>query len=306
MGLLNVMPQELLRDNTIPIYVVYFAPSFKNQSLPWLWSKHIRRVPLYSKKLEIKQSNIASHEAVEKYMSTMLSGQNVGDLLQSGRLQILSCWDKCTTGKIVTPYTHTVVGAMVDTHIPSSVGIPEQVKKFVGSDKRCVYMTLGSFACEAQDFVLKFAETLSEHDYRLFYHDLGDIFTTDDIPHNVLVYKTPLPHEWIVPRCVLVATTGSVCLVNVCLYHAVPMVMFPRLNEQFFWARNYLHKTGVPYLDFSFCAGENLSLERKIKEMVTKARTHKAMSYLMRVSKSMHAHRGEVRISDIVMANFSD
>ena len=59
-------------------------------------------------------------------------------------------------------------------------------------------------------------------------------------------------NEWItygaiLPFCVLVVFTGSICLQNQCLLFRVPMMYVPVIAEQFFWATNYREMTGVPY-----------------------------------------------------------
>jgi hypothetical protein len=33
------------------------------------------------------------------------------------------------------------------------------------------------------------------------------------------------------------------------LYNATPMLFMPLLNEQFFWAKNYQKRTGIPFID---------------------------------------------------------
>ena len=97
---------------------------------------------------------------------------------------------------------------------------------------------------------------------------------------RIIVINGYIPYEYVVPRCKLVVFTGSVCLQNICMYHSTPMLFVPVLNEQFFWARNYKHHTGIDYIDF-----QKPPSPTRAANVLTAAM--KPNTYLLRVQESM-------------------
>lgn len=65
-------------------------------------------------------------------------------------------------------------------------------------------------------------------------------------------YKLPdtyVAYDVVVPKTNIVVFTGSACLQTTCHALEKPMLFVPVLTEQFLWAKNYEHFTGVPYVD---------------------------------------------------------
>jgi len=105
-----------------------------------------------------------------------------------------------------------------------------------------------------------------------------------------------VPYSDLIPHSALVCFTGSMCLQLICLHNAVPIVFVPLLTEQFFWAKNYEHFTGVPYVDSKSvsCVGKT------VRAVVSQGKQKRIAEYLRRVKKSLHATKARDNLRSLV------
>jgi hypothetical protein len=127
------------------------------------------------------------------------------------------------------------------------------------------------------------------------YHNGGSLmadFIKSEKLGNIRLWDGFIQYEDVVPLASLVVFTGSCCLQNISLFHKVPMLFLPILNEQFYWAKNYMHHTGVPYIDHRtyFFLRDYPTFEIVLQKAMSR------QAYIDRVSKSMHNINGADRI----------
>ena len=179
-------------------------------------------------------------------------------------------------------------GLEIHGRSPSSPStLPSDFAAFVNSCKRGVngrcrsiaFVSFGSFGHHPR---LRVAAAniarilIDEHDYAVVFHETSktvldskdagseDVYAVlnDDGAENdeqyakrkyersarFHVYRGFVSYDDVVQTVDLVAFTGSMCLQLKCLISRVPMIFVPLLTEQYFWAKNYKHFTGMPYI----------------------------------------------------------
>lgn len=131
---------------------------------------------------------------------------------------------------------------------------------------------------------------------------------TDEMSRLFYIHQGFVPYDDVVDITSLVVFTGSMCLQSKCLTRAVPMVFAPLLTEQFFWAKNYQHFTGMPYIDVNL----QKELEKKdnmklvasaLKSKVSARRTN---AYLTRVRRSLSSNDSKANTRDLVKRLISE
>jgi hypothetical protein len=279
-----------LHQSDVPVYVLYYAPGIPNWDISWLFDSRFKdpRYKLYKKSQENVDSGMKYLTRIAGYGT---SSKSVEEMSLS--VNHVLCWNKHVLPKLDMFFKDAKtfhVGTLVsrETRRPRACTLP--LKK-----KGNVFLSFGSYGNsdvlhEPLQRMLKslnmFAET---NGYDVWFHLGGNMrdFVTNERLTCINILEGYIPYEDTVPRMDLVIFTGSVCLQNICLYNATPMLFFPLLNEQFYWARNYKHNTGTRYLDH-----QKLVVTNKVFQDAIDVKQR--CMYLQKIRKSMvkqHASR---------------
>lgn len=284
-------------NTTIPIYILYYAPGIASYSLPWLFDSTMKdpNFELYKDSDSNKNSGLTYLTRVSEFAPC-----TVEPVMRS--LNHVFCWDPSVLPPLNLYFPNlrvTQVGTLLSKETRNGgagLEVPKVVQDVVASGRAMIFMSFGSYgkSVEIQPFLEKLMVTLNEFCKRnkatVVFHNGGGVSRSRRSKHIVAV-NGYVPYEYIVPRSKLVIFTGSVCLQNICLYNAAPMLFFPILNEQFYWAKNYLHHTGVPYIDFN------------TPFKTTSANIKKAMvvnDYLLGVQKGISRRNAANRIEKLI------
>jgi len=297
--LLVSIPQSVLEN--IPTCIFYVAPAYPNYSVPWVFVDRLRDPSLALRDPTQKDYNLESTLWMYSVMGAIVLQTNkLINLVKSA--DIIVAWD-VEYFPPVAPYEQlkpvTYAGAILDRadlEADHSANVPRDVAAFVSRNefRKLVYMSLGSFGFDVFPVVKAF---LSDPSTAIIYHDLSkaasdELIAAGDFGDRLLIHTTSFPHAWIVPRCSVIATTGSICLVNIALYHAIPLVILPLLNEQFMWAKNYATMSGVPYIDPS--AG---NIDYQARRALESALSPNTSKFMKSVRKSVRESDGCKAIS---------
>jgi UDP:flavonoid glycosyltransferase YjiC (YdhE family) len=292
MGMLWLLPKNL----EIPINIYYYSPAIPSYTLPWLFDSKIKEstYELYSKTNQEynKKSWLRYYRRI-----AMLKGNNITLQQTLKNLNHFMCWDKFSVPKldyIFEDLNVTYMGALINKNV-IPVKLPKDVNKFIKSKKKIIYMTFGSYS-NSEYLRPIFPGLMKLLEAYCVKNNAGCIY---HVP-NVSAFKNSdwllnttgfLQYEAIVRVSDLVIFTGSLCLQNICLSLATPMVMVPILTEQYFWSKNYQYFTGVPYIPTdSPC---KFSLADLKKALVVN-------SYMKKVGKSMKATDAAQNIANTV------
>lgn len=269
------IPQHILNSKHICAY--YVAPGYPNIDAPWVFSLRLqnRDFALRTQDPHQQYLNYNSPKVIWKQSSMLALWNNklIENIMR--KALIVSAWDPVylppTRPFQSDPLEFNVkqAGAIIDFERINTDFEPQVLdaqKAFVAAASgNLAYISLGSFDIgdKADQLVVALLDALP--DIKIFFHDTKELQKADGFlrelerqkPDRLLVWNgipgVPgtggVPHEWIVPKCKFIVTTGSICVVNIALYHAVPLIIVPILTEQFFWGKNYFQQAGVPYVN---------------------------------------------------------
>lgn len=315
----KAIPRRVLEHT--PVAVMYVAPAFPNSSVPWLFSSSIRNNQLYDRTND--DHNLKEHQNVLRDMSRFrghsgrlsLSSKFLQDAFTGNAFHALASWDPNALAPIRTQIPFSMTGAIFDRQLvaqvlheladrkskPSVYKPAHDLSRFIRRSHHLVYLSLGTFSIDVSAVLEAMAVIAAQFKISLIYHDINKLASSKMVAlsksHKSFLYilQDHLPHEWIVPRCAVVMTTGSVCLANICMFCRVPIIIIPVLNEQFFWAKNYEHFTDVHPLDLMLINKDAPSYEALVLaiQQILHDSFHKSFhsksvkKYLRSVSNSM-------------------
>ena len=326
------IPQSVLESKHICVF--YVAPGYPNIDAPWVFSRRLqdRSFMLRSQDPHQQNLNYNSPKVIwrQSSMLTLWNRRLVENIMK--RALIVSTWDPAylppTRPHPNDPSEFNVkqAGAIVDreriaTNFESiPFGKPDHVlqaqRNFVAAaGKDLVYISLGSFdiGAKADELVTGLLDSMP--DIKIFFHDTKKLQAADGYlkslqrqqPGRLLVWNGDgtegshnVPHEWIVPKCRFIVTTGSICLVNIALFNAVPMVIVPLLTEQFFWAKNYYQQTGVPYVDVK---DANESVVDQVRSATLALQQPRVASFHAKVQQSVRQNDGAKLLAKYITNN---
>lgn len=240
----------------IPIYVLYYAPGIVSRDIPWLFDSKLRdpSFRLYKASNENVESGL---EYLCRISSHSFRSADTEQVFRS--LHHVFCWDDALVPQLQLGYRGLHVhkaGALLSDGTQKKVvraGNPV-LRDLVAKHKNIIFVSFGTYGGSE---LLKpqlgnllralHAFCVAKKHVVIFHNGSSLIPPGLTTIHAVDGY---VPYEYIVPKSKLVIFTGSVCLQNISFFYEVPMVFFPVLIEQFYWAKNYEHHTGVPYIDY--------------------------------------------------------
>lgn len=243
-------------ETSIPIYILYYAPGIVSYTLPWLFDSTMKDpdLILYKDSEYNKNSGMTYLSRVSEF-----SRCTIEPVMSS--LNHVFCWDPSVLPPLNLYFPKlrvTQVGTLVSKETRNGgagLQVPKVIQDIVATGKPMIFMSFGSYGDtidirpSLEKLFIILNEFCKRNNATVVFHNGS--FTTPNGFKHIIAVNGYLPYEYIVPRSKLVIFTGSACLQNICLYNAIPMLFFPILNEQFFWAKNYMHHTGVTYVDFT-------------------------------------------------------
>ena len=270
-GIICRLPKEIF--DTLPTYVYYYAPGYLNNKIPWLFDSRLKssRFNIYKND---PQENYAS--GMEYMKRVMMASGNDKSIIQ--KMTHVICWDKnilpdipIAFEDIKTVYLGSLLKPIMKidkwNHMPDF------------GTKHIIFMSFGSYGdnnylSRAIEYLYKKLALYCKKNNCIVLHHNGKVRN-----EFVYGYEGFIPYEYIVPRSKLVVFTGSLCLQTLCMYHMIPMLFVPLLAEQYFWAKNYKHFTGVGFVN----------PRRKINK-VSMDKTVVVNKYLKTVSQSLRKY----------------
>ena len=293
------MPAEVLRSAKVCVF--YVAPGYPNCDMPWVFSQTMHDPNQRLRDPTQRDHNLKSTLQMWNQQSLMnFSSNAVMELMQ--RAQIVALWDPKLMPWPKTPFRITKTGALLDRDALSGpFEVDPVVRAFVKRSGLLMYFTLGSFSMPVYSIIKGLLAT--DPSLRILYHDTKKLAQNfpellqiaQDQPSRLMIFTGFVPHEYIVPKCAVIGTTGSICLVNVALYYGVPYINIPMLNEQFMWAKNYKERAGVPYIDLPVALSTpdpDLAIAVMAHNAIEAVRSPKTRAFTNRVKKSVRERDG--------------
>ncbi len=245
----------------IPIYVLYYAPGIVSRDIPWLFDSRLRDPDfrLYKPSKENVESGV---EYLCRISSHSFRSADTEEVFRS--LHHVFCWDDALVPQLKLGYRGLHIhkaGALLSDGTQKKVvraGNPV-LRDLVAKNKNIVFVSFGSYGGsdllkpQLERLLHALHEFCIAHDHAVVFHN-GSGLIPPELTTAIHAVDGYVPYEYIVPKSKLVIFTGSVCLQNISFFYGVPMVFFPVLIEQFYWAKNYEHHTGVPYIDYQAAA----------------------------------------------------
>ena len=272
-----------LQEVNLPIYIFYYAPGLISKDVPWLFDS-ILKDPKYA----LYKERSYNQQSTKQYLNRLslfegLDRKPVRQVLK--RAHHVLCWDPKLVPPLRFVYKSLSVihaGALLSPLLkPVSIDL---------SKNNIIFMSFGSYgkAKELQKCLGKLLQILEDfcesRGKKVIFHN-GENFGKHITAHSGFIQ-----YETIVPKSCLVIFTGSACLQNICCYHAIPMLFFPLLNEQYYWAKNYKYHTGIEYIDYFHNKCEvdlekamksPLAFLRKVRKNMQKASTASCLSKVL-------------------------
>ena len=194
------------------------------------------------------------------------------------------------------------------------VGLKDFMQRSISAKGTLVYLSFGSFNLgddyDMENFMMALMTCANRLNLFIICHSqkMKDLACDSQLSENLLIIVGHIAHEWLLPRCNLVLTTGSYCLLNVCMLYQIKCLFFPILPEQFFWAKNYQHQTDIPYFDY-----QNMLVDLSTDEIVlylynllqsAMMGSIRQKEYLSRVSVSLQNTIAQNNLVNIVRSMF--
>lgn len=293
LGTVWLLPKNL----NIEVNILYYSPGILCYNIPWIFDSILKK-PSY--KLYAKKNYDYNKNSGINYLNRVAMLSNSDETVHEtmSKLNHIICWDKSVVPKLDLVYKDNNVqyaGALISNDIKNTKpAFNDDLNAFIKSKKSIIYITFGTYGNseELNKVLPKLIKLLGiyceENNYGVIYHASNDKYQNISWLYKVNGF---LKYEEVVPLCKLVIFTGSVCLQNICLYNATPMLMIPILVEQYFWSKNYKHFTGVQFIRTS---------SRFKFTMNDLKKALKVNPYLKKVSKSMKNNDAAANIAKLI------
>jgi hypothetical protein len=248
-----------LFSRLLNVCVLYYAPAFPNADVPWLFDSLIKDDG-YRVYRNSKAFNKTSHDGFLSRIAFSARMSTEAFLQLYSRFQHVACWIQGATKPVVPLYGRVVIARPLLPH--SSAPLPEALEAIGERFAASVLVTFGSYTTAIEFRKIRRLLFAPEgalmgwairNDAVILVHAPSDI--KDVTNHErIFVIGGFVPYHTLLTqfraRVKLVVFTGSLCLQNTCLANRCPMMYAPLLVEQFFWAKNYQHFTGLPFADY--------------------------------------------------------
>lgn len=255
--------------------IFYVAPGYPNLKIPYIFSPEINGYNPGEDKRYTSSIDMTLR-------ISMTSGKNDNLYKLMKKADIFTMWDPLIkeppkTIKNIIKLSNILT---TDVSFPRNT-LPELLRAFNkknGADtyrlttalklfvdnKKLVYISFGSFVAKT-GIIKQTINNLLNLEYKIIYHGKYQDFLEFEQNKNVFLYDKYIPHEWIIPHCYMVMTSGSYCMTSVANYHGVFLLHAPLLKEQLFWAKCYAYNTDSKFIDL---VTKNQYNDKEIKEII--------------------------------------
>jgi hypothetical protein len=264
-------------DTDINRGVFWVYPQYPNETYPPMMSTSIKNIKFTDddKSIETKTFyNVLNTTYLE-------SGYKIYDIF------LKDCDTFVMIEKLLLPAPVNVysanaiqLGGMVSHEITKSKN--KELVAFV-KNKNLIYISFGSYDLKIFDKTV--IQKLINLGYSILHHH-GNI--EGNFPGNrYMVYKDFISHEWLIPKCSYVFSSGSLCMTTIANYHGVPIIYFPILTEQLFWAKLYYKRTGIPYVYIPPNSKSIPAVCPTIMKSLSRSKKIEATSFIKKLSLAM-------------------
>jgi hypothetical protein len=301
---------------TVPHIILYHSPGVPNRTVPWLFDGRLR-----SPEFRLYDETFTD-QIIDSWTINLkrMSGDDIRSatcILRGTRHAL--CWDAALTEPVkglLPGVTANHIGALLTSRPKKKSKKTDEREteliRFVREAKRPVaFISFGSFGrveCLRRTATLMSRELVRSFGYAVVFHDTGDPDAPsiapppgdddDGVREQIYIHRGFVSYDDIIPSTSLVLFTGSLCLQLTCLKNAVSMLFVPHLTEQFFWAKNYQHFTGIPYIDARKMLSDTYIQQELRSEVVRairevdkgKAPARRASAFFKRVKKSLNTN----------------
>tara|TARA_Y100000389_G_scaffold157505_1_gene158662 strand:+ start:7229 stop:8581 length:1353 start_codon:yes stop_codon:yes gene_type:complete len=259
----HILASECYKD--IPTSIIYFAPGFlPNEDIPFIFHTELSNYKIDLYKTETKQFNIESCEAFHKQIArTILPKKIIDRMFKSSNLKHLEQIRHimCFKEPLVPKLKYAISNLSIKNVGPlkanlSNAKLEDDLEGWIKTHKKFIFISFGSYTSKIINSFPGFFGMIEEackinKIYALIHdNDPKYNFSKDYKSPYLFFYSKFIPYPSIVKKCKLVCFTGSVCLQNVSWMNKCPMLYFPYLPEQYFWAKLYRMHTHVDFIDY--------------------------------------------------------
>lgn len=334
---------DMLRTKQIPTFVFYYAPGIPNQMTPWIYDGRLRKrnfqlyAPKHMSNASESWETIITRSTIKPTISTFFNTdvriETAVDLL--GSLYHLLAWPPSLVPPIVPanedmrliPVSYNMFTQSpqkrpgVTPKEDKGKKLPQDVLRFVQkhqqSKQPLVFMSFGSFVkiphfrALIPYLVNELVQTHAVIVHKTWKDNDADICPPASRENNCYVHEGFIDYDKIIPYMTIVMGSGSYGLQTVCLKHQKPMIMVPIITEQYFWAKNFQHFTGVYYIDIADVYNEKINVQvKKALNSVYARKSYQSsddvtikprvMHFLKQISREMH-NRNRFLLAETVM-----
>lgn len=308
-----------------PHFLLYLYPGVPNATVPWLFDARLR-----SPDFEL-YSPSGAEDALDSWTSYFqrlpVSKQGhripnkmrrwVDSVMTSDAVHHLACWEPSQ----VLPLKRLIPGMhlfRIGTASSSDAAqpVPARLRSFLLARKeegrRILLVSFGSYG--VMKALQHAGSSISERFVRtggaVVYHAGAGRIDEDALRSGISSHDLFLAHgfvsyETLLPFVDVVAFTGSTCLQNLCVTNSVPMIMVPFITEQYFWAKNYQHFTGMPYVDIRAGGSSAQEIDDYIsasfRALKTTSTTSRIAAYTSAVRHERLRNRADVKLRRYVL-----
>lgn len=259
-------------DANIRTGVFWVYPQYPNETYPPMMSKSI---------VNINFKNDQSRETKDFYVLLNLTyietGERIYDIFFR-RCETFVMIEKLLLKAPSNVYSSQKViqlGGMVSHEIIKPKN--KELVDFVKNQKSIIYVSFGTYT-NLKVFDKNTIHRLIALGHSILHHN-GHM--EGNFPEKrYMSYNDFISHEWLIPKCSYVFSSGSLCMTTIANYHGVPIIYFPVLYEQLFWAKLYKERTGIPYI-------YNTASNTLIINSLKKSKNKEATFFIKKLSKEM-------------------
>lgn len=259
------------------IGIIYYSPAIINSTIPWLFDGNLRdkSFELYGgkkneKRVDQSWENIRSRTI---YLSLLLKTKLTETIFlqRLNSMHHILCWDKNMTKNIKHKIDQKAIhyaGAVYPDFTIEKLSIEKDknmnssLKTFIIKQKErnipIALVSFGSFAKfpQLRAAINEIVPILSKTHAVILHKtwNANDDDSNEKIKkafdnERIFVQVGFVSYATLIPHIKLIMFTGSLCLQFIALKTSTKMIFTPLITEQFFWAKNYEHFTGTPYID---------------------------------------------------------
>ncbi|BEI80807.1 hypothetical protein CcaverHIS002_0113360 [Cutaneotrichosporon cavernicola] len=117
--------------------------------------------------------------------------------------------------------------------VPATYSPPPELEAFLAAGEKPIYVGFGSMAGVSSDLIVALREAIGDR-RAIFGRGWS---TIGDLPSNFHAVDD-VPHDWLLPRCVMAIHHGGSGTTHSACAAGVPSIILPTVADQYFWAQH--------------------------------------------------------------------